>query len=99
MKIVKIAQAKNNLSRYLEFVRQGGRVRILDRDTPVADLVPVSSGPARGEDGRYLASLARRGLVRLGKDAPLPAELLRPGPRDEGGAVLAALLEERRAGR
>src|SRR3990172_8315635 len=99
MRIVKISDAKNNLSRHLEYVRRGGRIRILDRDTPVADLVPVEENLSPGEDDALLASLERRGIVRRGKPGPVPRELLRPGPADPKGRVLAALLDERRTGR
>ena len=102
VKQVKISEAKNNLSRYIKYVSRGGRVRILDRDVPVADLVPVEAHIASDEDSRLLADLARRGLVRLGERGPLPRELLRPGPRGKrgraGARVLAALLEERENG-
>lgn len=94
MKQVKIADAKNNLSRYLAYVRRGGRVRILDRSAPIADLVPIEPGSAN-EDGAIVASLERRGIARRGKPGPIPRDLLEPGPPDPKGAVLAALLEDR----
>jgi antitoxin (DNA-binding transcriptional repressor) of toxin-antitoxin stability system len=40
VKKVKIADLKNNLSRHLLYVRDGGVLTILDRDTPVARIVP-----------------------------------------------------------
>ena len=101
MKVVKISEAKAHLSRHLEFVRSGGRVRIMDRDVPVADIVPVERARRVDEhdDEALLQSLERRGLLRRGKRGVLPRELFRPGPRDPEGAVLSALLEERRDGR
>ncbi len=103
MKVVKISQAKNDLSRYLQYVRRGGRVRILDRNTPVADLVPVEPAPGAGEepdeDERLLASLERRGLARRGLASALPSDLWRPGPKDPGRGVAGALLRERRGSR
>ncbi len=98
MKIVKIAEAKAHLSKYLAHVRRGGRVRILDRDTPVADLVPVEAG-GESEDEAFLALQERRGIVRRGKPGPIPRELLRPGPGGPDAGVLAALLRERRESR
>ena len=77
MKVVKTSDAKNNLSRHLEYVRQGGRVRILDRSTPVADLVPIeTTAGAPNSDEALLASLARRGLLRTGKPGPVPSNPL-----------------------
>jgi prevent-host-death family protein len=100
MKTVRIAEAKNNLSRYLKYVQRGGRVRILDRDVPVADLVPIEASADLGDDA-WLADLAQQGVVHPGDGGPLPAELFRPGPRgrDRGRGVLRALLDERAAGR
>jgi antitoxin (DNA-binding transcriptional repressor) of toxin-antitoxin stability system len=102
VKQVNISDAKNNLSRYLELVKQGGRIRILDRDVPVADLVPIVPDSS-DDDGRLIADLVRRGLVRPGEPGPLPPELLRAGPkgrrRRAGARVLEALLEERESGR
>ncbi len=99
MKMVKVAQAKNNLSRYLAYVRRGGRIRILDRDTPVADLIPVETAESVDDDDRLLAALERKGVLRRGESGALPKELLEPGPSDPSGSVLTALLDERRRSR
>jgi prevent-host-death family protein len=98
MKLVKIADAKNNLSRYLAYVRRGGRIRILDRETPVADLVPVEA-PLPGDDDALLQSLERRGILRRGAGGKLPSEILTPGPGGPEPEVVEALLEERRSSR
>ena len=47
---VKIANLKNNLSRYLTQVRQGSEVTVLDRDTPIARIVPFSPRGAGEKD-------------------------------------------------
>lgn len=98
MKVVKISDAKVNLSRHLQFVRGGGRIRIVDRDTAVADLVPIEAR-ARGEDEALLASIERRGVGHRGKGGAAPRELLRPGPKDPKASLAKALLEERRGAR
>ncbi|MGE0441945.1 MAG: type II toxin-antitoxin system Phd/YefM family antitoxin [Gemmatimonadales bacterium] len=48
MKRVRIAELKARLSEHLRYVRRGHVLTVLDRDTPVARLVPFesSSGPA-----------------------------------------------------
>ncbi len=99
MKTVKISDAKNNLSRYLKYVQKGGRVRVLDRDRPVADIVPVPEAQGGTAEERHLADLERRGIIKRGSRGPIPAELLRPGPADPEGLVLQSLIEERRSGR
>jgi prevent-host-death family protein len=47
VKSAKIAELKNNLSRYLDYVKAGGAVMVLDRDRPVAQIVPLSRPGAR----------------------------------------------------
>ena len=41
MRRVRIAELKARLSEYLRAVRRGETIAVLDRDTPVAHLVPV----------------------------------------------------------
>lgn len=100
MKVVKITDAKNNLSRHLAYVRRGGRIRIVDRDVPVADLVPVDAGaPAKSDDDVLLVALEREGIVRRGARTYLPNELLEPMKGKPRAGVRLALLDERRHGR
>jgi prevent-host-death family protein len=41
MKRVRIAELKARLSEYLRAVRRGETIAVLDRDTPVAQIVPI----------------------------------------------------------
>jgi prevent-host-death family protein len=41
MKQVRIAELKSRLSEYLRAVRRGETIAVLDRETPVARIVPV----------------------------------------------------------
>jgi antitoxin (DNA-binding transcriptional repressor) of toxin-antitoxin stability system len=97
MKKARIAELKNNLSRYLDHVRGGGSVLVLDRDQPVAQIIPLPGAgrEAPGHDDR-LARLERRGLVRRGIGG-LP-DWLRRRPPKLHGSVLQDLLNERRSG-
>lgn len=45
MKEVRIAELKARLSEYLRAVRRGETLAVLDRDTPVARIVPVRDRP------------------------------------------------------
>lgn len=45
MRRVRIAELKARLSEYLRAVRHGETISVLDRDTPVADIVPVRDRP------------------------------------------------------
>ncbi len=98
MKRARIAELKNNLSRYLAHVRAGGTVLVLDRDLPVARIVPVQH-PARGGSGEQdrLLRLERRGLIRRGTGG-LPDWLGRRRPPRLRGSVLKDLLAERESG-
>jgi antitoxin (DNA-binding transcriptional repressor) of toxin-antitoxin stability system len=84
---------KNNLSRYLEHVRGGGSVLVLDRDQPIARLVPLPNSGARGASER-LARLERQGLIRRGTGGR-PSGVATRKPARLPGGVLRGLLEER----
>jgi len=56
MKKARIAELRGSLSRYLKYVRGGGTVLVLDRDIPVARLVPLEP-PVEENNGK--ASRAR----------------------------------------
>ena len=96
MRQAKIANLKNNLSRYLDHVRRGGSVTVLDRDRPVARLVPLPHEGARGVSDR-LARLERQGLIRRGTGGRVTGLRTRKPARLPGG-VLRGLLEERERG-
>ena len=98
MKNAKIAELKNNLSRYLDYVKAGGAVIVLDRDRPVAQIVPLSARGARaGGDNVRLARLERRGVIRRGAGG-LPDWLGRRRPPRLRGSVLRDVLTERESG-
>ncbi len=98
MKRAKIAELKNNLSRYLDHVKAGGSVVVFDRDRPVAQIVPLSraGGGAGGADAR-LDRLDRQGLIRRGTGG-LPSWFGRRRPPRLRGSVLRDLLTERETG-
>jgi antitoxin (DNA-binding transcriptional repressor) of toxin-antitoxin stability system len=98
MKRARIAALKNNLSRYLDHVRAGGSVLVLDRDQPIAQIVPLES-TARGRAGNedQLQRLERRGLIRRGAGG-LPNWLGRRRPPRVRGSVLRDLLNQRAGG-
>lgn len=100
MKKAKIGELKNNLSRYLDHVRSGGSVLVLDRDQPVARLVPLGRTAARGASGsddERLASLERHGLIRRGKGVR-PSWLGKRRPARVKKSVMEELLTERWTG-
>ena len=104
---VKIAELKNHLSRYVGYVREGAEIVVLDRNTPVARLIPFrprEDGPARGARDDYwtperIAALERQGAIRRADAAGRRASAGRHTPRKlpKGApSVLDLLLRSRR---
>jgi antitoxin (DNA-binding transcriptional repressor) of toxin-antitoxin stability system len=99
VKKARIAVAKNTLSRLIDDVKRGETILILDRDTPVARLEPISRDPDLATD--RMADLVKRGIVAPPRK-PLPAGAFtdRPLPTlPPGASSVRALLEERDSGR
>jgi prevent-host-death family protein len=97
MKKAGIAELKNNLSRYLDQVKNGESILVLDRNQPVARIVPLHRVP-RGtvEQDDRLARLERKGLIRRGSGGSaqwLAKRRLVKVP----GSVLQDLLNDRRS--
>jgi prevent-host-death family protein len=74
MNDVRIADLKARLSEYLRTVRNGGTLTVLDRDTPIARIIPVAA-PA----------LEIRKANRRLRDLKLPAK---PSKRTDSTALL-----------
>jgi len=82
MKAVRIAELKARLSEYLRAVRRGETIAVLDRETPVAQIVPVRD----------------RTALRVRKPAPgarRPNQIPLPKPLKLDIDVVQLLLEER----
>jgi prevent-host-death family protein len=96
MKTAAVSELKARLSKYLNWVKAGEEVLITDRGNPVARLMPISRVRTRRDT---IASMEKRGLIRLGS-GKLPKDFwMIPRPKDSKGSVLRALLEEREKGR
>ncbi|HEV8132680.1 MAG TPA: type II toxin-antitoxin system prevent-host-death family antitoxin [Acidobacteriota bacterium] len=86
MRQVRIAQLKARLSEYLRAVRRGETIAVLDRETPVAQIVPVRD----------------RSALRVRKPAPgtpPPNRVPLPKPAKLNIDVVQLLLEERQGHR
>jgi prevent-host-death family protein len=81
-KTVRIAELKARLSEYLRQVRRGQTITVLDRETPVARLVPYDDRPAL---------VVRRPVP----GAPPIGEVPLPPPLDLPVDAVALLLEDR----
>jgi prevent-host-death family protein len=86
MKQVRIAELKARLSEYLRAVRGGETIAVLDRDTPIAQLVPIRD----------------RSALRVRKPSPgtpPPNRVRLPKPAKLNLDVVQLLLEERQGHR
>src|SRR5438093_1211859 len=100
MKTVKLSDAKNQLSRIVDEVRGGARIRVSVRGRPVVELVRVEDIEPRDEWEREVEALVRRGIVRSPRRRPGSSkELARPGPRHRGRPLSRTLIDDRRSGR
>ena len=86
VKHVRIAELKSRLSEYLRAVRGGETIAVLDRETPVAQIVPV----------RERATLRIRKPVPR---TPAPNRVRLPKPLKLNIDVVELLLEERQGHR
>ena len=101
MKMVSLSEAKANLSRYVESAKQGTRVRILIREVPAADLVPIEaeSQEKSSELDEYIKRLEKGGLIKRGRGR-IPMLVLKPGPALKSKAsAVESFLKERYSGR
>ena len=84
---VRIADLKSRLSEYLRQVRRGRSVTVLDRETPIARIVP------------YQADAATLSIREPFKGAPRLGDVPLPPPLAIRGDIVTLLLEERQGDR
>jgi antitoxin (DNA-binding transcriptional repressor) of toxin-antitoxin stability system len=60
MKKARVSDLKNQISRYLDYVKHGETVLVLDRKVPVAELKPVTAKSS----SEKLVALERKGIIR-----------------------------------
>jgi prevent-host-death family protein len=65
MEVVGIKELKNKLTYYLRLTRQGNKIVVTDRGSPVAIIRSVDEIEENEDVEERLASLAKRGMVRL----------------------------------
>jgi antitoxin (DNA-binding transcriptional repressor) of toxin-antitoxin stability system len=94
MKKASVSDLKNQISRYLDYVKHGETVLVLDRRIPVAELKPVTGKSSSGK----LVALERKGIIRLGS-GKIPEKFFKKKLSGKRARILDALLEEREKGR
>jgi antitoxin (DNA-binding transcriptional repressor) of toxin-antitoxin stability system len=101
MKKTNISTLKRDLSRYIDYVRKGGIVRVFDRQTPVADIVPLVRREKSSDETMeaVIERLERQGSVIRRGTGRIDASILRKAPLKSRHSVVEAILEERREGR
>ncbi|MFQ5928391.1 MAG: type II toxin-antitoxin system Phd/YefM family antitoxin [Acidobacteriota bacterium] len=97
MKQAKITELRDRLSYYLRRVRRGETIEVVDRNVPIARLVPVQ--PILKDEDSWIERLRRSGLVRSGPLQGVKSILQKKPAAGKSTGVLEALLEERRRGR
>jgi prevent-host-death family protein len=92
MDSVGVRELRQNLSRYLMDVKEGGSFRVTERGREVARLIP--SGPADSPIARLVAergaTMPRADLIALARASDLPPAVGRPS-----GEILDEMREER----
>jgi prevent-host-death family protein len=90
-----VVELKAKLSEHLRQVKSGHELIVTERGIPVARMLPLDDGERRST---RRVRLTRSGALKPGR-GKLPAALKQPpSGRDDGSAVVAALIAERRDG-
>ena len=97
MKRANISYTKNHLSELLNLVREGESVLIVDRNTPVARLDPVTYG---ADEQAWLADRIRRDLVTPPKKGGRKVALAhwKPVTAKAGADIVRAVDSDREEG-
>jgi antitoxin (DNA-binding transcriptional repressor) of toxin-antitoxin stability system len=94
MKKARVSDLKNQISRYLDYVKHGETVLVLDRKVPVAELKPVTAKSS----SEKLVALERKGIIRLAS-GEIPKKFFKERLGGSRARTLEALFEERKKGR
>jgi prevent-host-death family protein len=97
MRTAKISELKAKLSAHIQYVKNGEEVLILDRNTPVARLVPA--GPAEDEDARMRRLIAKGILTPPKMPRPEGYKLPKPTGPMISDEVMEQVWREERDGR
>jgi antitoxin (DNA-binding transcriptional repressor) of toxin-antitoxin stability system len=97
MRTAKISELKAKLSAHIQYVKNGEEVLVLDRNIPVARLVPA--GPSVGEDARMQRLIAKGIITPPKMPRPEGFRLPRPAGRMISDQVMERVWREERDGR
>ncbi len=98
-----ITEIKNKFSHYIRLVQGGEEIEILDRKTPLARIVSITSLPDGGKDASWVKRLTDHGIIKLPDTKKTGSRFSNQKgvvtSKSNAGGVLDALLEERDNGR
>ncbi len=86
------------MSHYLDRVKRGETILVMDRKTPVARIVPIPP-PAQLTDEEteaWLRDMEAKGILRVGAGKGVPEILESPPPGKRPVRAVEALIEDRR---
>src|SRR5580658_9402869 len=92
MRTVNIGELKNQLSAYLQYVRNGEEVVVKDRNTPVARILPIGSDSLAEHEARLVAS----GAITLPAEKMSWDELFSETGEDVSEEAIAEAVRESR---
>lgn len=93
MRTVNIAELKNKLSAYITYAKAGETIVIRDRNTPVAQLVPLPANDGMSAEERQLVA---EGIMTMPtRPLDLKKFFRMPKARVSGNAGIQAVLDER----
>jgi antitoxin (DNA-binding transcriptional repressor) of toxin-antitoxin stability system len=99
MKTATITQVKNQLSAFIDMVRQGETILVLDRTVPVAKIESPTSRE-QADEGDSLGFLERGGVLGRGRGTLPKGFFAAKLPRAvKGASITQALLRDREGGR
>ena len=92
MKQTSVSELKASLSGYLALVKKGSRIIVTERNTPIAQILPLAHGSG---DLQERKELLRKGIIEMG-NGRIPKEIFEPSPiKDPSGSIRKAIQEER----
>jgi prevent-host-death family protein len=101
MQRANVSTLRANLSKLLRAAKRGETVEIIERDTPIALLVPVSSVTrnSTAELPAWAERLRRKGGARFGDLKKVDLSKIHPPTSDRDLGGVRAIVDERRDGR
>ena len=85
MDAVRIAELKTRLSEYLRRVRRGRTLTVMDRETPIAQIIPYQAGPASLTVRHPMPDAPRLAAIRLPPPLAVKADVVQLLAKERGG--------------